>query len=188
MPATSPAYDLASDEVVKTALANFQFFCEQRLTGVRSSGQTEVELRDFERRLPAYFDAIFTRGPGVIDGLLALLPSVETPAEICGIVVVLLESRDQRAADGVVAALQAVQEEPKFRGFQLALHRGPIDLLVPPLQKWLIGSDLRLVAIAAETLAYHHRISPKLPELAKLLSAAEPNLRRSAWRALALSQ
>lgn len=188
MPTTTPAHDFASDEVVKAALADIQFLCEQRLCGVRSSELTEGELRDFERRLPAYFDAILTRGPGVIDGLLALLPSLESPAEICGVVVVLLESRDSRGAAGIIAALEKTQEEPKLRGLQLALRRVPIDPLLSPLQKWLLGSDSRLAAIAAEALAYHRRITPKLPELTKLLNAADPGVRQAAWRAMALSQ
>jgi hypothetical protein len=188
MPITTPAQDFASDEVIKAALADIQFLCEQRLSAVRSSELTEGELRDFERRLPAYFDAILTRGPGVIDGLLALLPSLESSAEICGVVVVLLESRDPRGAAGIIAALEKAQEPPKLRGFQMALRRGPIDLLLPPLQKWLLVSDTRLAAIAAEALAYHRRISPKLPELIKLLSASDPLVRQAAWRAFALAQ
>lgn len=188
MPRILPAPDIASDEVVKVALADIQFLCEQRLSAVRSSELNELELREFERRLPAYFDAIVTRGPGVIDVLVSLLPSLESPAEICGIVVVLLESRDPRGAAGIIAALEKPQEPPKLRGFQMALRRGPIDSLLPPLQKWLIGSDPRLAAIAAEALAYHRRISPKLPELMKLLSSSDPHVRQTAWRAQALSQ
>ena len=188
MPTTTPAPDVASDEVVKVALADIQFLCEQRLSGVRSSALNEAELREFERRLPAYFDAILTRGPAVIDGLLSLLPSLESSAEICGVVIVLLESRDPRAAAGIIAALEKNQEPPKLRGFQLALRRGPMDALLPPLQKWLLGSDPRLAAIAAEALAYHRCITPKLPELNKLLSAPDPLLRQTAWRALALAQ
>lgn len=188
MSPASPTPDILSDEVVKIALADFQFLCEQRLSAVRSSELTEGELREFERRLPAYFDAILTRAPAVIDGLLSLLPSLESPAEICGVVIVLLESRDPRAAAGILAALEKNQETLKLRGFQLALRRGPIDALLPPLQKWLLGSDPRLAALAAETLAFQRRITPKLPELTKLLTAADPLARQTAWRALALAQ
>lgn len=188
MPLTTPAQDFASDDVVKAALADIQFLCEQRLSGIRSAELTESALRNFESRLPAYFDAILTRGASVIDGLLALLLTLETPAEICGVVVVLLESRDPRAAAGIIDELEKTQEPPRLRGFQMALRRGPIEPLLPPLQKWLLATDPRLAAIAAEALGYHRRITPKLPELIKLLSVSDPLVRQSAWRAFALSQ
>jgi hypothetical protein len=138
--------------------------------------------------LPAYFDAILSRGPSVIDGLLTLLPSLESPAEICGVVVVLLESRDPRAAAGIIAALEKSLEPPKLYSFQMALRLGPIDPLLSSLQKWMLSSDARLVAIAAEALAYHRRISPKLPELVRLLNASDPLVRQAAWRATTLAQ
>jgi len=184
-PRTAP--DFSTDKVVQTALADLQFSLDQRLNNVRSSGLTESELREFERRLPAYYDAVLTRGPGIIDWLIAQLSTLESPTEICAVVVILLASRDIRAAQGIVVAFQNAADEPKLLGFQLALRRGPIDLLAEALQKWLTSPPSKLSALAAEALAYHRRLTPKASELTTLLAAPDPMVRRAAWRATALA-
>ena len=181
--------DHAADHVAQAALAELQFFCEQRLCGVRSPELTEHELREFERRLPALIDSLLTRGPQIVNWLSSMLETLESPAEICGTVVVLLESREPRAIQAVISMLPAAADGPKRLGLMMALRRGPIEALVESLQKLCDSADSPAAAMAVETLAYHGRLSPdRRKYVSKLQVDADPAVRQAAWRALAYSQ
>jgi hypothetical protein len=176
-----------TDEVAKTALAEVQFLCEQRLGIVRSPDFREEVLGIYDQRLAASLDALLVRGPQIVPWLVSMLATAAAPGDICGVAVALLESRDPQAADGLLAALEAAQEEPKQRGLLMALRRGQIDLLVQPLQKWFASGSPRLAALAAEILAFHQRLEQTPARLNALCSDADPQVRRTAWRAAALA-
>jgi hypothetical protein len=181
-----PGLDPTTDQVAATALADVQFFCEQRFGIVRSPDFTEAVLGAYDQRLAASLDALLTRGPQIVPWLLSILTTAETPGDICGIGVALLESRDPQAAEGLLAALETADEEPKQRGLLAALRRGPINTLVPKLQKWVAAGNPKQAAHAAVVLAFHRRLEPGLARLTSLCSDADPLVRRAAWRATAL--
>jgi len=181
------ALDPASDEVAKSALAEVQFLCEQRYSIVRSPDFTEEVLGSYDQRLSACLDALLLRGPQIVPWLVTMLSTAEAPGDICGIVVALLESRDSQAAEGLLVALEAAQEEPKRRGLLMALRRGPVELLLPTLQKWFAAGNPRQAVAAAEILAFHRRLAQNPERLTALCSDADPLVRRAAWRAAALA-
>lgn len=181
-----PAIDPQADEVGKAALAELQFLCEQRLGIVRSPDYTVEVLAGFEQRIAAVLDALLSRGPQMIPWLTESLSATASPAEVCGIVVALLESRDLDAAKAILAALDTTADEPKLRGMHMALRRGPVDLLIQPLQSWFASGSPHQAAVAAEVLAFHRRVEPTAPRLKLLGAVPDPSVRRAAWRAIAL--
>ena len=181
------ALDPLTDEVAQSALAEVQFFCEQRLSLVRSPDFTEDILRTYDHRLAASLDALLVRGPQIVPWLLSILQAAETPGDICGIAVALLESRDPQAAEGLLQALTAAEEEPKRRGLFMALRRGPIDLLVPTLKKHFASESPRQAVAAAEILAAHDLLEPPAARLSAFCIDGDPQIRQAAWRALALA-
>ena len=104
-----------------------------------------------------------------------------------GIAVALLESRDPQAAEGLLQALASAEEGPQRRGLFMALRRGPIDLLVPTLQKYLASESPRRAVAAAEILAAHDLLQLPAARLKAFCIDGDPQVRQSAWRALALA-
>lgn len=178
--------DPTTDEVAQAALAEVQFLAEQRLGIVRSPDFSEDVLQTYDHRLAASLDALLARGPQIAPWLLAILPTAETPGDICGIAVALLESRDPQAAEGLLKALAAAEEGPQRRGLLMALRRGPIDLLVQALQKHLASESPRQAVSAAEILAPHQPLEQSSARLNALCIDGDPQIRQAAWRALAL--
>lgn len=181
----SPEPAVVVDDVALTALAELQFLCEQRYGAVRSADITAAALDSFDERLSAFLDAILSRGPHVVDWLVATLANAESPYEVCGIAIALLESRSAAAAQSLLSAIEASQEEPKRMGFQMALRRGPCDMVLPTLQEWLQTGTSQQAVAAAEVLAYHQPMSKSSPRLSQLMHEADPIVRRAAWRAMA---
>jgi len=178
--------DPAADEVALAALAEVQFFCEQRHSLVRSPDFTADVLARYDQRLAASLDALLARGPQVIPWLTSLLQTAESAAEACGLAVALLESRDQAAAERLLAALDTAEEGPKQRALLSALRRGPIDIVLQPLQKWLTSGTPQQAVLAAEVLAAHRRLT-STERLTPLCTDTEAPIRRAAWRAMALA-
>jgi hypothetical protein len=186
-PPVSSADDPQLDEVGRAALAEVQFLCEQRLSIVRSPDFTEEVLGMYDERLAAHLDALLARGPHVLDCLVTMLSAAAEAGEVCGVAVALLESREPRAIQGLLAALEVAEEEPKLRGLNMALRRGPIDSLVATLQQWLASGSPRQAAAAAEVMAYHSRLDQNSGRLQELCSDTDPLVRRAASRAVALA-
>jgi hypothetical protein len=181
-----PALDPLTDEVAQAALAEVQFLAEQRLGIVRSPGFTADVLATYDQRLEASLDALLVRGPQIVPWLVSILTTAETPGDICGIAVALLEARDPQAAEGLLQLLAAAEEGPKRRGLLMALRRGPIELLVPALQKWLASESPRQVIAAAEVLGSHGRLEQPQARLNACCIDGDPQIRQAAWRAVAL--
>jgi len=181
------ALDPLTDEVAKSALAEVQFLAEQRLALVRSPDFQEDILETYDLRLAASLDALLARGPQIAPWLLAILPTVDTPGDVCGIAVAILESRDPAAADELLQNLAAAEEGPKRRGLFMALRRGPIDVLIPTLQRWFATGSPRQAATAAEILALHDCLEHSPARLNKFCIDGDPQIRQAAWRALALA-
>ena len=181
-----PGLDPTTDQVAATALADVQFFCEQRFGIVRSPDFTQEVLGAYDQRLVASLDALLVRGPQIVPWLLSILTTADMPGDVCGIAVALLESRDPQGAEGLLQALAAAVEGPKRRGLFMALRRGPIDLLVQALQKWFATGSPHQAVTAAEILAAHDRLEHSPARLNKFCIDGEPQIRQAAWRAVAL--
>jgi hypothetical protein len=184
-PTANPQDEPTTDEVAKIALAELQFLCQQRYGDVCSPDLSEDALHRVRPRLAACLDALLTRGQQTIEWLVALLPAAEGANEICGIAIALLESRSPLAVTGILKSLETTEEGPKMRGLQMALRRGPLDLLAPTLQDWFRSGNARQAAAAAEALAFHRQIGKNASRLSELAIDAEPGIRRAAWRATA---
>jgi len=175
------------DAVAVSALDALQFLCRQRMEGLRSVDLGRSDMARIEERLDAYTDALVVRGPEVIEWLSTMLPTAETAADACGVAMALLGVRQQLAAEAVLAALATAEAEPILHGLQAALRRGPIDLVLAPLQEWLASGSPREAAAAAETLAFHRQLDKQASRPSQLIDDEDPMVRRAAWRAMALT-
>ena len=181
-----PSDDAPPDAVAATALEEAQFLCRQLWDALESPDLAERDLASFEQRLAGFVDALISRGPRTLEWLAKILPAAATAADACGIATVLLASRDPRAAQVVLAALEAA-DEPLLQGLHMALRRGPVDLVQEQLRSWFASGSARQAAAAAEALLFHRKLEANSPRLAQLLSDIDPQVRRAAWRATALA-
>jgi hypothetical protein len=184
---SQPADSAPLDPIAATALEEVQFLGRQHRDALRSPDFTKPDLARFDERMAAYIDVLVVRGSPVIEWLLTKLHTAETAADACGIGVVLLESRDPRAADGLLATVAAAEQEPLVHGLQAALRRGPLERVLPRLREWLASGTPREAASAAEALAFHRQLDKNSPRLAQLMDDVDPIVRRAAWRAAALA-
>lgn len=174
------------DAVALSALDELQFLCRRQMEGLGSPDLVRSDMAEIEQRIGAYADALVVRGSAVIDWLSATLPTTETAADACGIAIALLEARQRRAAQSVLAALAKAEAEPLLHGLQAALRRGPVDLVLEPLKQWFVSGSPREAVAAAEALAFHRQIDKQASRLSQLVEDEDPNVRRAAWRAMAL--
>jgi hypothetical protein len=176
----------APDVVAATALAEVQFLCGQRFNSLASDELIAADLETFDRRREAFVDALLARGPSVLEWLMKVLPDAASPGDACGIASVLLESRDPKAAQAILSALETAQG-PLAQGLQMAICRGPIDALLPTFKKWLDSSSPKQAAAAVEALALVGKLDIRSPRLEQLVTDADPRVREAAWRATALA-
>jgi hypothetical protein len=179
------AYDPSADDVASAALADLQFFCEQRFAALHSSEFGEEILAAFDERIAANLDVLLSRGPGISEWLQGKLAEAAEAGEVCGIALALLRT-DARAMEALLAMLGAAEEEPKVRGVNMALRCGPLEPLAAALRSWFESGTPRQAAHAAEVLAFHGKIKGQSERVKRLGVDPDPLVRRAAWRAAAL--
>jgi hypothetical protein len=166
-------------------LQEFQLLWFQRKEWLNSDELTAHDLQACDERMAAHRDALVSSGG---EAILLLAPHLAEgdPAAVFAAAYVLLGLKDRHAADCVMKSLLQAQGE-SLEGLAEALRHGPIDLVGPQLQEALASALPPIAAAAAEALAFHGRLDPQTPRLAEFFDHEDSQVRRAAWRIVALA-
>jgi uncharacterized protein (TIGR02270 family) len=165
-------------------LEEFQFLWGQRQTAIRSPDHKISDLARLEERLAAHLDGLLLPAETAIPVLETCLEESEPPG-VFAAAYVLLRLRIQAAADRVVIAFLKAGGE-KIDAFGQALCHGPIDLVEGKLRGAAASAPAPAAAVALEALTFHRRPDCGIDRLVEFLQNENPQVRRTAWRVMAL--
>lgn len=178
-----PRADVIPQVYVKH-LEEFQFLWGQRQGALRSPDFTMRDVAQWDERIAAHLDGLLLAGEVAVPVLEDRL-SGDDPQAVFAAAYVLLRLKTQSAADRVGKSLLKAEGE-KIDGLAQALCHGPIDLIEDRL-RGAAGAAPAPVAVAAlEALTFHRRPDPGIDRLVEFLQNEDPQVRRTAWRVMAL--
>lgn len=172
-------------DILEEHFEEFEFLWGQRQEAIRSSEYTLEELLELEERIKAHIQGLLVGGentiPFVQEGL-----SQDDPQPAFAAAYTLLRLRiDSAARQAMDTFLQAEGEQ--LDGIGKALCHGPIDMIFSQFQDALASAAAPIAVSAAEALAFHKKLDPRMPRLGEFQQDDNPQVRRAAWRLIMLT-
>ena len=180
MPRTPP-YLLS---ILEEHFEELQMLWELRQTAIRDPDYLITDVAELDERIEAHTDGLVLGGehslPLLEEGLAGDESAVAFSATY-----VLLRLQSETAARQVMEAFLAAEGEA-LGGIARALCHGPIHVLEGQLHEALGSAPDPVAAAAAEVLAFHRKLSRQPDRISELLRGDDPQVRRTAWRVVAL--
>ncbi|MCH8923563.1 MAG: hypothetical protein IIA67_10505 [Planctomycetes bacterium] len=171
-------------EVYQQHLAEFQALWTQRQEMLSSPELTAGDLDAWEDRIGAHRDALLLPDEEAVIPLVAGGLAEEDTEMVFGAAYVLLKLKSQWAASLVGEAFGEAEGD-RLAGIGQALCHAPIALLESTLRQTVESDVPPRAVVAAEALAFHHKLRPEEPRLGALLGDEDPAVREAAWRVVA---
>ena len=165
-------------------LEEFAFLWGQRKAALRSPDYTLGDVARLEQRIAAHLDGLLLAGEAAIPTLEAGLAG-DDPQAVFAAGYVLLALRVPAAAQRVAEAFLHAEAE-KIEALSQSLCHGPIDLIEKPLRHAAASAPAPAAVAALEALAFHRRPDPGDDRLAEFLQDKNAQVRRAAWRIMAI--
>jgi len=171
-------------DILEEHFEELAFLWGQRQEALYSPEYTLPELLELEERIEAHVQGLLVGAehtiPFVDDGL-----SQDEPLEVFAASYTLLRLNIDSAARQVMDAFFQA-EGPQLEGIREALCHGPIDMVMGRLHEAVTSAPAPIAAAAAEALAFHGKLDPAIPRLAKFFQDKNAKVRRAAWRLIML--
>jgi uncharacterized protein (TIGR02270 family) len=171
-------------EVYVVHLEEFAFLWQQRQTALHSADFYLRDVAALEMRIEAHVDGLLVPGEAAVP-VLEEFVAADDPAIVFAAAYVMLRLQSQNAANKVAELfLKAVPEN--IGGFRVALCHGPIQLIEAALREAAESANPLVAAAATEILLFHQRFPGAADRVNEFLQHAEPEVRRTGWRIVAL--
>ena len=171
-------------DILEEHFETLQWLYRQRRLVLGSDVDHAARLGELDERWDAHLDGLVLAGRFAVPMLAAAAAEGDDAAAFCA-AFGLLRGTDPVAFGTVMDAFDAA-EGPTLDGLRDALCRSNIDAVVGRLDRsFEEGTEAAAVA-AAEVLAFHGRLAATSPRLSTFLHSDDANVRRSAWRVVAL--
>lgn len=172
-------------DILEEHFETMQWLYRQRRQVLESDVDRAARLDELDERWDAHLDGLLLAGRYAVPMLAAAAAEGDDAAAFCA-AFCLLRGTVSTAPDIVADAFDKAQGATS-EGLRDALCDSSIEPFADRLDRsFRQGPDATAVA-AAEVLAFHGRLAATSPRLSALLHSDHANVRRSAWRVVALS-
>jgi HEAT repeat protein len=142
------------------------------------------DVAQWDERIAAHLDGLLLAGEAAVP-LLEESLNADDPQAVFAAAYVLLRLNTQSAADRVAEALLKAEGE-KIEGLAQALCHGPIHLVEGKLRGAAASAPAPAAVAALLALTFHRRPDAGVDRLVEFLQNENPQIRRAAWRIMAL--
>jgi hypothetical protein len=161
-----------------------EFLWGQRLAALQSPLYILPELLDLEERIESHVQGLLVSEEQMIplveeglssdDSLLAFAASYA-----------LLRLNSKTAAQQVMDTLFQA-EAGQLDGIRQAMCYGPIAMIREQLREAFAAAPAPTAVAAAEALAFHHQVEPRVERLGAFLQDENTEVRQAVWRVIAM--
>jgi uncharacterized protein (TIGR02270 family) len=172
-------------DILEEHFEEFEFLWGQRQEALRSAEYTLPELLELEERIEAHVQGLLVGGENTIPFIQEGLSQDDPQLAFATAYTMLRLNIDSATQQVIDTFLQAEGEQ--LNGVRQALCHGPIDMIYSPLQEALASAAAPIAVSAAEALAFHKRLDPRMPRLSEFQQDDNAQVRRAAWRLVILT-
>jgi len=172
-------------DIVEEHAEEVAFLWGQRQEALRSPEYVLPELIELEGRIEAHIQGLLVGGEHtilIIEGGLA----DDDPLVVFATAYAFLRLNLQSAVERVMEALSHA-EPLQLDGMRQALCHAPINMVTSQLQEALASAGALVAVTAAEALAFHGKLDPKVPRLSEFLQDENAPVRCAGWRVIMLN-
>ena len=178
-PKTRVMTDLLEEHLEELAILGMQ-----RQRALRSPDVTPGQLAELDDRMEAHIQGLLVGGdaglPLIEDAL-----SQDDPNDVFAAAYTLLRLNSDAGTKTLIESLQQAQGK-QLDGIARALNCGPIETVKDALRDSLASAPSPLAVVAAEALARFRKLGESTSRLVEFLRDDNPQVRRRAWRVVAL--
>ncbi len=171
-------------DILEEHFETLQWLYRQRRLALRSDVDRAPRLGELDERWDAHLDGLVLAGRYAVPMLAAAAAEGDDAAAFCA-AFCLLRGTDPAVAGTVMDAFDAA-DGATLDGLRDALCYSNIDAVVGRLDRSFEQASEATAVAAAEVLAFHGRLAATSPRLSTFLRCDHANVRRSAWRVVAL--